>query len=681
MSISNLLRLIPESGSFLLREARDLRLIVGEDAEGLPLPQRIFLDDEEATPLMGFPVLLSESILSLRKALEAYVRAEEEVELSVITGRRLEKRPAEIAWDNYCQLLNQCMTNAVSSSFGRAYPSIFWLYHSIAVSRLFKEIPKHVLVTKAEVGRKFGIEIKYRIFSRYLDKVLDQTYEVVERAAAETEEMEDELFPRVLARMRDNILILTEDHIGPDLRELDGFFKTSLHLDGPNFRECLGRLVGWHIEKLEDPTYRGQIRGLLELEEIGNPWNLMVRPGYVTFLSRLPGYDQRSLLNDDQVDLWNQLLHRLKEYDLLATMRRYVIPLHETGGKFTCPGSAFRGAAHSSKEIVLSYTTRPLDFATPWVVDPLVRRFGLIYDITDFSSIVSILRRSGSGAQDLSFRRIFSFQRKVNKIARGYRLQLEKYLGDGALYSGRHPSLLLAASVRLQRHYKEVVQEDFPFDRGMRLALNYGQYRLLPIEGGGTAGQHRYEFFGHGIVELSRLVTGKSSQALEEIKNQLINHGYDPMAVESFFEPATHKHDTLVDRADDRRTFYASLNTTGTLVNEGIIATRDFMAEAAGDEVIRLRGLYQEGHRRYIAFEIADEIDVLQIGVRMLGKARLKGLENVQVFEVVDGEEWLDADILPCEDRDLLKALESEFRRALDQGDFPASPTIGTPRH
>jgi hypothetical protein len=535
------------------------------------------------------------------------------------------------------------------------------------------------VIAKAQVGRKHGGDIKYRIFNRYLDKVLEEMYQVVERAASETEENEDELFPNILSRMRDNVLILTEDHIGPDLRELDAFFKACLRLDGPAFRERLGRLASWHIEKLGNPDFRAQIRGLLELESIGNPWSLMVRPGYVSFLSRLDDYKSEDLFDQEQIDLWNQLLHRLKEYELLAILRRYIVPIHEVGDRFVCPGSAFRGARRSGEEIVLSYTTRPLDYSTPWVVDPLVQRFGLIYDITDFSSIVSLLRRSGSDTQDLSFRRIFSFQRKVNSIARSYRLQLEKYLGDGALYSGRHPSLLLAAAVRLQRHYKQVVQEDFPFDRGMRLALNFGQYRLLPIEGGGTAGQHRYEFFGHGIVELSRLVTGKSTQEFEEIKNQLINYGYNPTEVEQFFEPVTRKRDTLVDRLDERRSFFASLNKTGTLINEGIVATYDFIVQAADDESIRMRGLCQERSRRYVVVEISDEPEDLLVGIRMLGKARLKGLENAHVMEIVDGESWRDTELLPNEQSNLLKALESEFRRALDEGSAPNSSTLEQP--
>jgi hypothetical protein len=663
MSLTELLRLIPEAGSFLRRDIEDLRSVVGETAAGMPLPQRIFLQDEGATPLRGFPVLRTSGLQALRKALEVYVRAEEEIELTMISRGTTDKRPVELSWDNYKDLLRDVSTNAVTSSFGRDYPGIFWLYHSIAVSRILKEIPKHLVVANAEIGRKYGAEIKYRIFNRYLDRALEETYDVVQRAAEETEELEDELFPHILSRMRDNVLILTEDHVGPDLRELDAFFKGYLRMDGQNLRERLAALSSWHITKLEDPIFRGQIRGLLQLEQVGNPWSLLVRPGYVEFLSRLGDYDAERFFTAEEIAIWEQLLKRLKEFELLAVLRRFILPVHEENGLFRCPGAAVRGAAKGKKEIVLSYATRPLDFTTPWVVDPLVERFGLIYDITDFSSIVSLLRRSGSDTQDLSFRRIFGFQRKVNKIARAHRLQLEKYLGDGALYSGRHPSLLLAAAVRLQRHYREVVRQDFPFDRGMRLALNYGQYRLLPIEGGGELGRHRYEFFGHGIVELSRLVTGKATRELDEFKSLLVNQGYKLRDVEDFLAPLT-EHYVSIDRYEENRTFFAHIDSSGALVNEGIVATRAFLVQAAADEEITALGLYRDGRRTYILLEVESASGSIPIGVRKLGQAELKGLEKADIYELVDAGAQKRQELIPLGPTNLLVELERQFRIA-----------------
>ena len=41
----------------------------------------------------------------------------------------------------------------------------------------------------------------------------------------------------------------------------------------------------------------------------------------------------------------------------------------------------------------------------------------MIYDISSFSEIVSLLRWSGADRQDESFRAIFRFQRRVNRFA------------------------------------------------------------------------------------------------------------------------------------------------------------------------------------------------------------------------------------------------------------------------
>ncbi len=79
------------------------------------------------------------------------------------------------------------------------------------------------------------------------------------------------------------------------------------------------------------------------------------------------------------------------------------------------------------------------------MVDPRVDRFGLIYDISDFSQTVSVLHRSGSDSQDEAFRTMFRFQRRVNRLALARRVKLEKYLGDGAFYSSREACRLLSS--------------------------------------------------------------------------------------------------------------------------------------------------------------------------------------------------------------------------------------------
>lgn len=665
MSDSTLLRHLRLPGSFLLDEPGDVAAALGESTGDPPLPQRVFLEDEEATPVLGYPVLLNEQSTALRSALDSYVREESAAELERILGLKPDRRRAEVAWSQYRALLADATTNAVSSSFGRGFPSVFWLYHSIAVSRVFKQLPGEVTRRDLDLGKQHGGAIKYRVFFRYLDQVLSLTYDIVQQAAASTEDKEDEVFPSVLARMRDNVLILTEDHIGPDLRELGAYFDHCLRIDGAALRRGLQDLSAWHTEELEaDGELRSLIRGLLGIDQIGNPWHLFVRPQYVTFLTRRAGYDPERFLRPRLVQVWESLLLRLKEFELLADLRRYVIPTEAREQRYKCAAGVIRGIGRRRKAVFLSPSTRPLDFSSPLVVDPVVRRFGLIYDITDFSSIISLLRRSGSTAQDLSFRRIFRFQRRVNRIAGEHKAQLEKYLGDGALFSGRHPRQLLAAAIRVQRYYRRMLEEDFPFNRGMRIALNYGRYRLLPIETG--RGAHRYEFFGHGIVELTRLVTGKTTRELDDVRNFLLAQGYSAESVERFFEPVARQSVGAGKGEQDRR-FYAYLDHGGGLVNEGIVATEAFVEKI--DDLTRNQsaGRLTRGRQSWVVFDLEDDGETLEVAVRRLGRARLKGLGEVAVLELADAADWARVGLEPLAP-DRLLALVDEVAAPSGQG-------------
>jgi hypothetical protein len=304
-----------------------------------------------------------------------------------------------------------------------------------------------------------------------------------------------------------------------------------------------------------------------------------------------------------------------------------------------------------------------MDFLSSWVVDPLVRRFGLIYDITDFSAIISMIRRAGDAEQDTSFRQIFGFQSRVDKLARAHKLQLEKYLGDGALYSGRHPSLLLAAAVRLQRFYREALLEDFPFDRGLRIALNYGPYRLLPIQG--TGSQRHYEFFGHGIVELTRLVSGKSTHDLDDTKALLLRYGYSEPEVEKFFAPVTSRRSYRDESPIRQGKFHATINASGVLINEGIAATSPFITELSNsDEVVKVLGAHTDKLVDYVVCEVDDEAGPVAMGIRQLGAARLKGLGDVVVYEVVDASRWSAKAFKQALAPRLLDALEAQYNAA-----------------
>lgn len=662
MSTTSFERLFLGSRIFLLPGPDDFRRTLGEEVGDLPVPQRIFLEDEEATPVIGFPVLQTRSGKELRVQLERVVRSEMEVEAARLKGEELALSERKVAWDGYLKVLCQAVFNSTRSSFGRGYESIFWLHHSIAISRVLKEVPRRLLEIDSQIGKKYGSKIKYHIFSRLLDRMVEENYDIAQRVSEELDEPEENLFPKVLDRMRDNILIFTEDHISPDLRELSDYLEGYLGFDAADFRTRFEAVSVWSTEQLEqNHELRNMVQSFLGLGEISNPWNLLIRPGYVRFLSERPRYNAKRLFSPTQVDLWESLLLRLKEFEILAGLRRFVVPVVERDGALHCPAATLRGRRSSTKEVILSYTTRPMDFLSSWVVDPLVRRFGLIYDITDFSAIISMIRREGDAEQDTSFRQIFGFQSRVDKLALAHKLQLEKYLGDGALYSGRHPTLLLAAAVRLQRFYRQALKEDFPFDRGLRIALNYGPYRLLPIQG--TGSRRRYEFFGHGIVELTRLVSGKSTHEIEDTKALLMNAGYSAPEVDKFFAPLTARESYRADSPLRQGKFRVSINSSGVLLNEGIVATSPFITEVSDNEdLVRVTGSHREDLVSYVVCEVDDATGCVAAGIRQLGAARLKGLGDVVVYEVVDADRWSTRTFEPPVASRLLHALELQYR-------------------
>ncbi|HEV7786440.1 MAG TPA: hypothetical protein VGQ28_13930, partial [Thermoanaerobaculia bacterium] len=369
----------------------------------------------------------------------------------------------------------------------------------------------------------------------------------------------------------------------------------------------------------------------------GDSRDLLCRPGYVTYLTTLKAYDPAQLLPPALLQVWEGLLLKLKEFEMLHGLRRLMVPIEvEPGGRMLArelpPGRATPG------DVVLSTATRPLDFMQPWVVDPRVERFGMIYDISDFSQTLSMLHREGNERQDDAFLAMFRFQRRINRLAASHRAKLEKYLGDGAFYSSREAANLLICSIYLQRYYVEAVREGLPFDRGMRIALNFGPYRLIPM-GSRPDESERYEFFGPGLVELSRLTTGKATQEVDEVKTMLINQGYPEATVHKFFSPLSSKNVDVVDKTEELRRFYAYINRNGTLHNNGMVATGAFIAHL--ERELSRHPIYRgrEGDRSYVFLALEDAGEKLSLGFRKLGMAHLKGLEKLAVYEIVDGVE------------------------------------------
>jgi hypothetical protein len=663
MNPTTLLQLLPGPLNFLRPDSAEIRRVVPDLRKALPSPRPVFLEDESATPVRGFPVLLSDGMEALRSALRAYLLAEEGAQLAILRRENHERKALTTAWERYRALFGRAFENATISSYGRQYPEVFWLHHSLEVARALKETPKRILREDTEVGRRSGDQLKYRVFDRYLDRVLATTYDLVQKLAATTEEVEEELFPRLLTLMRDNVLLFTEDHISRDLSELGSYFNGYLRIDGRDLRARLDELGRWHAEQLATDRDLTTIAGhLLNADPRTDGRDLLNRCGYLSFLATRKAYNPARLLPPDLVQVWESLLIKLKEFEAVHGIRRCLLAVEERDGHLICrEGLSNRGAGVAGE--------RRLSLATlePWVVDPRVERFGLIYDISEFSQTVSVLHRAGNESQDEAFRQMFRFQRRVNRLAHARRAKLEKYLGDGAFFSSREAGNLLVCALHVQRYYAQAVAAGFPFDRGLRIALNFGSYRLIPMGGGGAEESERYEFFGHGLVELSRLSSGKSTREIEEVKNMLVNQGYPAATVQKFFSPLIQKNVDLIDKREEERRFHAYIDGNGNLINSGLVATGAYVARLEKDLVPGPVRRAAEGNRTYLVVEI-DEVggERFTVGLRKLGLAHLKGLERLAIYELVDAAE------MPCEPHldqlgrsGLVGAIDQEFTNAL----------------
>jgi hypothetical protein len=662
MSTSVIQHLARGRFNFLAPEPEEvLALLPGADAI-LPEPQRIFLEDEDAEPLFGFPIQLTPKLKALEESLATYLQVEERAQLAVHTRTPFDSRQYAEGWEGYRSRLVKVLENVTLASYGRDYPAVFWLFHSLAVCKLVREIPLRLRRLDLAHGRDHGDVVKYETFAKWVDRVDVLNREVIRRLASEMDESEASLFPAILQAMRDNVMIFTEDdYVGPDLSELGSYFQGYLQIDPRDFRQRLTRLGDWHRQHAStDPLLRSAIADLLAADPDDARVNHLLRPGFVSFLSRHAAYDPARLLSRQQIEVWEQLLRTIKRFEILCALRKMVVPLQVEDGELVCRDRSLNTTWVGGPSILrVSASTRPMDFASTWVVNPIVHRYGLVYDITDFSAILSRLGRAEKQQLEEAFRMTSSFQRRINSLATANDLRLEKYLGDGAFYSGRNARHMLAVAIHLQRLYPEFVERGFPFDSGLRMALNYGEYRLLPLAGSGHAKSSRYEFFGHGLIELSRLSTGKKTEEIDDFKTYLIAQGYPEQVVNKFFAPMTTRSSELVSKLDEARRFFAYINPNGALINEGIVASEAFISRLGEFPELHLARV--AGHR-WIVLDLEESPGKrLRIGMRKLGVGKFKGIEQLPVYEVIDAGSLPSESLKEIAIREPLSALQRLF--------------------
>ncbi|HVR43475.1 MAG TPA: hypothetical protein VMS56_08520 [Thermoanaerobaculia bacterium] len=587
----------------------------------LPHPYKIFFADEMRPPILGFPLSDSPVVRELEARLERWIG--DEIAFSLDRGYQRDK--VQTTFNSYVQHAIKLAENAMLSNLLADYHAVFWLAHSLHLARHFSMIPRKVTALDPQLGKTQGDAIKYRIFAKWGAEMREQMTALAQRTAAILDG-EEERSLQFFRFLQENLLILTEEFISPDLRELRSFVVGYLHRDFQVFRDMMERLVGMagDLQK-RDPAFRSSIIlfGANPAERL--PLALLLDKRFQAYLFGYPALE--SAFNRDEREQLQSVARRVCEFAVLHQLRRALVWMNVT------PAGEVRPA--DRRGLNYSRSTRPLDFGRSGVVDPMVHRFGLIYDITSFSETLGSLARAGRAQELSSYRQMLLFQRKLESITERHRLQFEKFLGDGALYTTRRALHLLRASIEIQRFYSEMKRKGFAFNRGIRIANNYGYYRLLPMKPRLDSQERTMEFYGPGVVELSRLTTGKATKEIEEIQTFLIAHGYDAQQVQQFFAPLARGVD-VVDHSQHEREFFAYINANGHLVNEGIVASVSLVHELSSE-------LAAEGHRIYRLptdwgsfLGFVSGVDGFEhIGLRLLGTVSLKGLANVEVAEVI----------------------------------------------
>ncbi|MBV9493910.1 MAG: hypothetical protein JOZ54_06670 [Acidobacteria bacterium] len=615
----------PDAATFLLPAdlKRTLEELFPRGHAMLPSPYKIFPADETQTPHLGFPVADTPALKELEARLDRWLAEE----IAWHLDRTPEsKERATLAFNSYISHLMKLAENALMSNLLNDYHAIFWLAHSLDLARHFSTIVRGVSKRDSNAGRTQGEALKYRIFARWAAETREQMTQLAARAAT-TLEGEEQRGLQFFRLLQDDVLILTEEFIGPDLRELRSFITGYLRRDFQAFRDSVERLREAAVDLLlRDRTFKASLPLFGTTPDQGITLALLLDSRFQTFLFEHPSI--QNAVTREEREQFQLIARRLREFSVLHQLRRGIIWMTSTADGHIVPVDRRGGGAFSR-------STRPLDFGRPGVVDPMIHRFGIIYDISAFSETLGNIRRGGRKEEIGSYRQMLLFQRKLEAIAHRHLLQFEKFLGDGAFYTTRRALRVVRAAVEIQRFYSEMRRKGFAFNKGLRIALNYGYYRLLPMKGSPDSPERITEFYGPGIVELSRLTTGKATKEIDEFAAFLVARGYEPAKVQQFFAPLARGVD-MIDHLQHAREFYAYLNANGNLFNEGIVTSFPLLQELStelaneGQTLCRLRAPFGT----YIGFPPA-VAGLEWIGIRLLGSVQLKGLDNVEIGEIV----------------------------------------------
>jgi hypothetical protein len=643
----NLLQFLQQrQEAFPFRRDIDLRHFladaVGRAVEVLPVPAKIYLADEQKSKGFGFAVTKSPTLDDAEQKFAKWLD-------EGIASRGEPTSRAEILLGTYIEAVVKLARNAAESSILADYHSVFWHLHAQQIAKQFTAYSRRAL--QSGLTREEADRLKYVLHARWVTAVRDS---VGSRGFLEL--------------VLENPLVATEEFIGPDLRELRGYLSGYLQRDYNAFRQAFDELRTLATDLLAKDRVLRRAFNLLGYPDSRTLHVVaLLDPRVRQLLGDHPSFKPKGELSSVE-----GIARRLLEAMVVQALRRGITWMTTTpeGENIGDDGA---GAVYSRG-------IRPMNFGRRGVVEPIVYRFGLVYDITSFTETLGEIARGGKVEEQSAYRQMLEFQRELAEITRRHSLQFEKFLGDGAFYTSRRATRVAQAAIELQQFYASSRANGFAFNKGMRIAVNYGYYRLLPMRVS-SDGTQIIEFYGPGIVELSRLTTGKATKELEDMQHLLLAHGYDQNDVYRFFSPLSRS----VDRGDatqQAREFYAYINENGHLINEGIVVSIPFLQQLStelvedGQKIYRLRTSWSG----YLGFPASGQ-NGGYVALRLLGAVSLKGIGMHEIGEVV----WLTPDQAEVsvvdEAKPLLQLMQQErnHRTARNVAVATASePEVGT---
>jgi hypothetical protein len=594
-------------------------------AASLPAPFPIFGRDEEKVVTWGYPLLLSEGVLKLRRDLEALIEAEAEYRRRSQIGDGDDKQRMMTHRDRYHRSISATLENVVMNDYHRGLVDLFLLFHTGEVTRALAKVSKTAKGPHSGPVGGDGYDVRQAIATVIADLLRRAALTAVDHLKQLARVQVTPALTPLLGIICQDQLLLIDSRPPQELSQLSSYMQARFRQKAEAVVEANNEV----LERLRDlVARRSEVGSLLRLT-VGSSLKLdrpesLLEPKLLDAI-QTAGLADTLHLSVMQIDLLHDLGLRLKTFELLAALRRRILPMQRQGTTLVLRGR--------SSATPIAKTTRPYDFTAPGVVDSSVRRFGLIYDLSNFTTVLEEVRKAGRMAEERALQFMYVFQNRLEAIRLRRRLTFEKFLGDGAFYTSRRAVRVIAAACEIQQVYDQLRNIGFPFNHGIRIALNFGVYRLLPMLHPGPEAK-RFEFFGHGIVELARLTTGKSAREVSDIAEFLVHSGYDPGEVDLFLSPLASVRSG--QEQISTRSYAATIDGHGELVNEGIVVAMPFIEELELEMEISTLEVATLDNLRWVFFPVDPGMpDTLYVGLRYLGVARLKGLPLQELAEAI----------------------------------------------